>query len=571
MFANHITFNIVNIINNRLILTWSFNFISSIKELGDYQFLFGNLLLFTLMMITIIKYDKELFLKLTRKKGMPEEDGSYEHGSSRWATKKEIKQNFKVWDIDSKLEVGGAPVTYLNGKFYYDDSTDHTLIVGSTGSGKTKSFIMPLIFNLGRAGESMVINDTKGELYSTTADFLEKQGYKIRIINLRDALASDRWNPLHLPYTYYKEGNIDDAGDLIENFTRALTKNLSSKDMYWEKSANGVLSALCYAIIEDAPKESQMNLYSIYNLLVEHGSKKINGKNSLDMYFDSKPFGNIAKNSYATGGFAEGSTKAILLSVVATVLKLFADTGIAHLTSRTDFELAGIGKNKTAVFLIIPDEKESRHELASLFIDQCYMSLIHLAQNRPDGKIPVRVNFILDEFANMPAIPNISNKITVSRSRNIRFYLVLQDFDQLKETYQDSAGTIKSNCNNWVYLLTSDNTTAKEISERLGRYTISSDRVSASSRLEQVDFNISNDKSLMARLLLMPDELMRFKFGESIFLKTRMYPIKATSLSIEDYGFKIKYKEVPNKPKNYKIDVFNLDEYRQREPERAQM
>ena len=515
-------------------------------------------------MLFILKYDKEFKLKFRRFKKMPEEDGSFEYGSSRWATKKEIKKNYKTWTIDSKLKSGGIPVTYMDGKYYYSDKFDHTLIIGSTGSGKTISCILPLIFNLANAGESMVINDTKGELYSYTADYLKKHGYQIRIINLRDALASDGWNPLHLPYKYYKKNNIDEAGDMIENFSKSLCKNLSSKDMYWEKSANAVLNALCYALIEDAPSESQVNLYSIYNLLVEHGTKTIDRFNSLDLYFQQKPFGSLSKMSYATGSFAKGETRATLFSVLATVIKMFSDTGIANLTSRTDFELDDIGKKKTAVFLIIPDEKESRHELASLFIDQCYQALVNTAQNMKDGKMPVRVNFILDEFANMPPISSISNKITVSRSRNIRFYLVIQDFDQIKETYKDSAGTIKSNCTNWIYLLTSDNETAKEISNRLGKYTISSNRISTSTRLEQLDYNISNDKSLIGRELLMPDELMRFKLGEGLFMATRQYPIKSSFIPISSYGFKIKMSVVPKKQKDFTIDCFNLDEFRKK-------
>ncbi len=145
--------------------------------------------------------------------------------------------------------------------------------------------------------------------------------------------------------------------------------------------------------------------------------------------FNKKLFGNLAKNSYATGSFAKGETRATLFSVLATVIKMFSDTGIANLTSRTDFELEDIGKKKTAVYLIIPDEKESRHDLASLFIDQCYQALVNYAQSLSTGKLPIRVNFILDEFSNMPQIPFISGKIAVSRSRNIRYYLVIQDFD----------------------------------------------------------------------------------------------------------------------------------------------
>jgi len=558
----NICYNLTIIIKNNISIIWNINIFYSILQLKDFNLLFGTILMSLLIMLFILKYDKELKLNNKKIGKMPIEDGCNEYGSSRWATKKEIKNQFKVWNIGKKIKSGGIPVTMLDGKYYYSDSFDHTLIIGSTGSGKTICEIVPLIYNLGYAGESMVINDVKGELYSHTADFLEKQGYKIKIINLRDALSSDGWNPLHLPYKYYKEGNIDLAGDLIENFSKSLTRNLSSKDMYWEKSATSVLTALCYAIIEDAPKEEQVHLYSIYNMLVEHGAKTIDRFNSLDLYFQQKPFGNLAKMSYATGSFAKGETRATLFSVLATVVKIFSDTGIANLTSRTDFELDDIGKEKTAVFLIIPDEKESRHELASLFIDQCYQSLVNSAQSLPNGKIPIRVNFILDEFANMPPITCISNKITVSRSRNIRFYLVIQDFDQLKEKYKESTGTIKSNATTWIYLLTSDNESAKEISTRLGKYTISSERVSTSSHLEQLDYNISNDKSLMGRELLMPDELMRFKFGEAIYMGTRMYPVKARIVPISKYPIKYKIVSLPNTPKEYMIECFNLDEFR---------
>lgn len=162
----------------------------------------------------------------------------------------------------------------------------------------------------------------------------------------------------------------------------------------------------------------------------------------------------------------------------------------------------------------------------------------------------------------MSPITSISNKITVSRSRNIRFYLVLQDFDQLKETYKESAGTIKSNCTNWIYLLTMDNETAKEISSRLGKYTISSSRISTSGRLDQLDYNISNDKSLMGRELMMADELMRFEFGEALFMKARMHPVKAKVKPIREYPIKFELSVLPNNKKEIKISCFSLNEYR---------
>ncbi len=543
-------------------MSWDFNIFYSLYQLKDFNLVIGTFLLTIIMYLVILKYNKDIKLKLNSNNSLPDSDGNSEYGSSRWMSKKEIKNNFKSWSVGKTLKSGGIPVTYLDNKYYYDDSFDHTLIIGSTGSGKSICEIMPLIFNLGYAGESMVINDVKGELYTHTYKFLKQQGYKIHLINLRDALASDGWNPLHLPYKYYKHGNIDLSGDMIENFSKSLCKNLSSKDMYWEKSATAVLTALCYGLIEDATSEDEVNLFSLYNLLVEHGSKTIDRFNSLDLYFQQKPAGSLSKMAYATGSFAKGETRATLFSVLATTIKMFSDTGIANLTSRTDFELDSVGKKKSAIFLIIPDEKESRHDLASLFIDQCYQSLVNTAQALPDGKMPIRINFILDEFANMPPITSISNKITVSRSRNIRFYLVIQDFDQLKEKYKESAGTIKSNTTNWIYLLTSDNSTAKEISSRLGKYTIASSRVSTSSKIKETDFNLSNDKSLLGRDLLMPDELMRFNFGDAIFMKARNHPVRAKLKTIYDYPIKIEKAKLPKKSKKHEIKVFDLDKFR---------
>ena len=120
----------------------------SFIELKDISLLFGIILLSTIIILFILKYDKELKLKLQKLKKMPKEDSSYEYGSSRWATKKEIKKEFKIWNIGSKLNGGGIPVTFMDGKYYYSDSFDHTLIIGSTGSGKTICNILPMVFIL---------------------------------------------------------------------------------------------------------------------------------------------------------------------------------------------------------------------------------------------------------------------------------------------------------------------------------------------------------------------------------------------------------------------------------------
>ncbi|MDD3453632.1 MAG: type IV secretory system conjugative DNA transfer family protein [Bacilli bacterium] len=549
--------NIVNFINyNKL----TFNILKIINS--DKGLIVGTLLIFSLLMLVIIKYS--IAIQNSIKKGKLKSAGNNEYGSSRFATNDEIEKEFKTWNLNHELQSGGMVVTKIKDKYYYDDSTNHSLIIGSTGSGKTVSAIMPLIFNLADANESMIINDSKGEILRETYGYLKKKNYNIKIINLREPNKSDGWNPLHLPYKYFKNGDIEKEVETVNDFSYSICQEVSARDPYWSESSSAVLSGLALALIEDSKCEEQVHFNSLYNLLVYHGSKTLDSKkNSLDDYFDSKPFGNLSKNFYATGGFAKGETRATIFSVLSSKLRIFSDIGIANMTSRTDFELENIGKEKTAVFLIIPDEKESRHVLSTLFVDQCYQSLVKLAQEQENGKLPVRVNFVLDEFANMPPIKNFSNKITVSRGRNVRFYLIIQDFDQLKEKYRDQAGTIKSNCNNWLYLLTADNNTAQEISKRLGKYTIETSRSSVSNRLKSTDFNISNDKSLTGRELLTSDELMKFNFGEGLFMKTRMNPIRSTLPMIDKYKIEIPSEEVSYPSiSNNKIELFNLDSYR---------
>ena len=148
IISANICYNLTYIIKNNIKLEWNLNEFYSFIELKDISLLFGTILLSTIIILFILKYDKELKLKLQKLKKMPKEDSSYEYGSSRWATKKEIKKEFKIWNIGSKLSSGGIPVTFMDGKYYYYDSFDHTLIIGSTGSGKTICNILPMVFIL---------------------------------------------------------------------------------------------------------------------------------------------------------------------------------------------------------------------------------------------------------------------------------------------------------------------------------------------------------------------------------------------------------------------------------------
>ena len=136
--------------------------------------------------------------------------------------------------------------------------------------------------------------------------------------------------------------------------------------------------------------------------------------------------------------------------------------------SYSDFDMRSIGRNKTAVFLIVQDEKKTLHPLATIFIKQCYETLIDVAQES-GGKLPYRTNFILDEFANMPPLKDVTTMVTAARSRKIRFNFIIQNFSQLNEVYgKEKAETIKGNCGNIIYLISSELAALEEISKMCG-------------------------------------------------------------------------------------------------------
>lgn len=546
------------------------NLVFNIKEiyhfiLNDPNILIGSLIAEGLFILALLYYRYNFKIKNSNNKnGIPKRIKSNEFGSSTFATLKDIRKNFTTWRFNKDNKSGGMVVAIDDNNYYVETSSNHTLIIGNTGSGKTVSVIDPLIFNLADSGESMIINDVKGELYKTTYDYLKEKDYDVKVINLRDTSNSDFWNPLTIAYEYFKENNFEKEIETVNDLSNAICEDVTSRDKYWQESSSSVLSALCLALLEDCKSESQIHFHSIYNLLVEHGAKKYGDQNSLDKYFSDRPFGSVAKNLYSTGNFARGETRATIFSILASKLRVFGDTGVSYMTSKTSFNIRDIGRQKTAIFLIIPDEKISRHFIGSLFINQVYQVLVEEAQKEKTGTLPIRVNFILDEFSNMVKIAEFSKKLTVARSRNIRFYLVIQDFNQLQENYKESAGTIKSNTANWVYLSTNDYNTAHELSNRIGKYTISTTRTSSSNRYGKADFNLSSDTSLTGRDLITADELINFKVGEAIILRTRMSPIKTNLKQISDYPFKYKITDTIEVKQDefHKLELFDLDTFR---------
>ena len=392
-------------------------------------------------------------------------------GYSKWCDKKTMQKELKpVLAASPKADAGGIPLINDGKTLWVDDGQYHNLIIGSTGSGKTQCIIFPMVQSLAKHNESMVITDPKGEIYEKTSEMLKRRGYNIVLLNFRNPQKGNAWNPLTLPYRLWNSGNQDKAIELLDDLALNILYDESNKnaDPFWEKTSAGYFSGLALGLFEDA-KEEEININSI-SLMTTVGEDKFRGSSTyIKEYFNSKDPAGAAYINASSTILSPSDTKGSILAVFKEKIKLFATrANLSEMLSYSDFEIQDIGLKKTAVFIVIQDEKKTYHSLATILVKQIYETLIDVAQNN-GGKLPVRTNFLLDEFANMPPLKDVTTMITAARSRQMRFTLIIQNFAQLNEVYgEQNAETIKGNCGNLVYLISTELKALEEISKMCG-------------------------------------------------------------------------------------------------------
>jgi type IV secretory pathway TraG/TraD family ATPase VirD4 len=467
-------------------------------------------------------------------------------GYSRWAKKEEIKKVLKkVKNSSPTAEYAGIPIITESKETWLDDGESHSLIIGSTGSGKTRRLVHPLIKFLAKKGESMVLTDPKGELYEENASLLIEKGYNIVILNLREPSKGNAWNPLMLPYKLYKEGS-DKANELLSDLAiNLLYDDKNANDPFWENTSADYFTALALGLFEDA-KEEQINLNSI-SFMSNVGEEKFGGSNYIKEYFMSKdPSKPVYINASGTIN-APDTTKDSILSVFRQKIKIFAITEhLSEMLSYSDFDMKDIGKQKTAVFIIIQDEKKTYHALATVFVKQCYETLIDVAHAN-NGKLPIRTNFILDEFANMPPLKDVTTMITAARSRQIRFNLIIQNYAQLNQVYgKENAETIKGNCANVIYLITKELAALEELSKLCGEKEVK-----------------DKEGKKTAKPLVTISDLQSLKMGDAIIRKDRANPFKTKYMDISEYNFDEHKGIRPSYPARMKrpVSLFDIREF----------
>ncbi|MBN8234904.1 type IV secretory system conjugative DNA transfer family protein [Halobacillus kuroshimensis] len=281
--------------------------------------------------------------------------GTDEKGSQRFATRKEIQQQYKaIPDRKQSYEGQGGPVLSRKGdKAFIDPSPVNNLIIGTTRSGKGQTYVIPTIDAYSRAEHqpSLVINDPKGELFASSRETLEKRGYEVEVLNLMNPMQSMSFNLLELVKQSYKDGDYSTAQTLCETITHMLYHNPNAKEPMWDDSAKSLVNAMILAVTEKSiteETEEKITMYTVASMLSELGTRNEideDGQeyNALDQFFQELPQSHVAKGQYATSNFSKGNTRSSIFTTAMNGLTKFTMSETAKMTAKNSLDLKRVG------------------------------------------------------------------------------------------------------------------------------------------------------------------------------------------------------------------------------------
>lgn len=471
-----------------------------------------------------------------------------EYGSARFSTESEINKNF-VKEKISNIQDVGFPVYYDKNitHVWFDKETPHYVYLGSSGSGKSVTCVINMVSFIANAKKprSVFVTDPKGEIYHTTSKMLQTHGYKVLTIDFRHPELSNHINILEpvikeyenyikyekltnnatnenekLEYQNKSISSYAETNRLITSLASMITYDKSqSKDPFWNNSAKNLLEGLIGFFLEEYKdgkiSREQITMTSIRKFqnstMEEKNSKKFK------LYIEQKPYGTKSKDSLIPILSSSENTYKSITSVFSEKMAIFDDVNVANVTSRSDFDFDILGKEKSALFVIVPDEDKIYYTLVTIILGLLYKELVKLANSNENKKCPVEIDWICDEFSNCPPLvePSIESIISVARSRGLRYHLFIQSLSQLDNVYGKEVAQIILDNSGLAYLKTNTMDTAEAISKRLGKKTIESNSISQSVSL--TNYNGNKSTSLIARDLLTPDEVKNLHYKTIIF------------------------------------------------------
>ena len=468
-----------------------------------------------------------------------------EYGSARWGTHDDIApfqdpvfQNNVILTQTESLMMSNRPKEPKNAR------NKNVLIVGGSGSGKTRFWIKP---NLMQCHSSYVVTDPKGTVAIECGKMLEKEGYKIKIFNTINFKKSFHYNPFS--YIHSEKDILKLVTTLIAN-TKGEGK---AGDDFWVKAETLLYCALIgYLWYEGLDEEKNFaTLISMINAM-EVREDDESFKNPVDYLFDeleAKDPEHFAVRQYKKYKLAAGKTaKSVLISCAAR-LAPFDIAEVREITMYDELELDMTGDRKTALFLIMSDTDATFNFLISMIYTQLFNLLCEKADDVYGGRLPIHVRCLIDEAANIGQIPNLEKLMATIRSREISACLVLQAQSQLKALYKDNADTIIGNCDSRIFLGGSEPTTLKELSTALGKETIDTFNT-GESRGRETSHSLNYQK--LGKELASVDELAVLDGSKCILQLRGVRPFMSNKYDITKHP---KYKQLSDYDKKNEFDI----------------
>lgn len=545
-----------------------------------------------------------VLMKITGKKKFHRK--GEEHGSSRWANKKEIAS---LLDKPPKKKKGEKKPRDQpkpkKGEFVMDNNIILTndvkmslntrqtrknlnvMVIGGSGSGKSRFYVKP---NLMQANTSYVCTDPKGELLRSTGKMLESYGNKIKVFNLIDMAHSHNYNPFN--YIYDVDGNY--SATAVIKMVNILMKNTSKEgggggDQFWDDSTKALLAALCFYLVECEDKSMQ-NFSEVMKLLkkaeVKEGSDDY--QSDLDLIFDALEFPDkykteeaehneqfkslnlidLAKTAKPANRYmclkyykdfkkAAGDTAKSILISTAVRLQAFNIPEVMDLTCCDNIHLEIIGDEKTVMYIIIPSSDDTFNFLAAMMYTQLFDVLYDRANFKHGGRLPFHVRCLLDEFANVGTIPRFEELLATMRSMEISANVIIQNLSQLKKMYKDSWENVLGNCDSLLFLGGQEPTTLEHVSKTLGKETIDT---RSHNRTRGKNGSTSENDGILGRELMTVDELKVMKDNECILFVRGIYPFFCDKFVIEKHP-NYKLLEDSNKDNAYLISDIKTVQY----------
>ncbi|MBQ8400642.1 MAG: type IV secretory system conjugative DNA transfer family protein [Clostridia bacterium] len=476
-----------------------------------------------------------------------------EYGSARWGKPEDIApymdedfRNNVILTQTERLTMNNRPKDPKTAR------NKNVLIVGGSGSGKTRFWIKPNLMqcNSEKYPVSFVVTDPKGSLINETGKMLQRYGYKIKVLNTINFKKSMKYNPFS--YIHSEKDILKLVTCLIKN-TQGEAK---SNDDFWIKAETLLYTALIGYIWYEGPEEER-NFTTLINLInmMEVREEDETFENDVDILFrelKEKDPNHFAVRQYAKYKLAAGKTaKSILVSCGAR-LAVFDIAELRDVMAYDELELDKLGDRKTALFLIMSDTDDSFNFLISMCYTQLFNILCEKADDVYGGRLPVHVRCLIDEAANIGQIPKLEKLVATIRSREISCCLVLQAQSQLKALYKDNADTIIGNMDSRIFLGGSEPTTLKELSTALGKETIDLANTSEN-RGKEVSHGLSYQK--LGKELASVDELAVLDGGKCILQLRGVRPFLSDKYDITKHP-NYKYLSDADEKNTFDIEKF---------------